>query len=315
MEPIALRYFREVAALGSVRHAAERLFVAQSAISRQIALLENELGISLFERHARGMSLTDAGRHLLDYANEQRSRFDELRGVIQEYENLKRGHVDITCVEGLMYGFLPDALRSFSAINPGITFGVATQGSHAVAEAVAEHRADLGIVFGNAPRTDLIELARMPQPLYAAVSAAHPLAARSHCSLGDISPWPVVLPERSFAIRQLLDTACADRKLNLVRAVEVNTLAFAQRLVKGSDTLVTFLPVDLLIDEVEAGELAALSIDEPSLKARYVTLVASRTGKLSQAARQVALWLEEKMGDKRAALPRVSPRRLRKASA
>ena len=315
MEPVALRYFREVAALGSVRHAAERLFVAQSAISRQVALLEEELGVALFERHARGMSLTDAGKRLLEYAHEQRGRFDELRSVIQEYDSLKRGHVDINCVEGLMYGFLPDALRSFSAASPGITFGVASVGSHMVAEAVAEHRADLGIVFGSAPRTDLVELARMAQPIYVTVSPQHPLAARRRCSLADIVSWPVVLPERSFAIRQLIETACAKRKLRLARAVEVNTLAFAQRLVKGSDLHVTFLPVDLLVAEVQSGELAALSIDEHSLQAGYVTLVASRTRKLSQAARHAAAWLEEKMQDKRSALPGSARSAARRANA
>jgi DNA-binding transcriptional LysR family regulator len=125
----------------------------------------------------------------------------------------------------------------------------------------------------------------------------------------------VVLPERSFAIRQLIETACAKRKLRLARALEVNTLAFAQRLVKGSDAHVTFLPVDLLVDEVRSGELAALSIDEHSLQAGHVTLVASRTRKLSQAARHAAAWLEEKMQDKRLARPGIGRREARRKSA
>ncbi|MDB5796616.1 MAG: LysR family transcriptional regulator [Paucimonas sp.] len=295
MEPIALRYFREVAAHGSVRHAAERMFVAQSAVSRQVAQLESELGVPLFERHARGMALTEAGQLLLAYSNDMRSRFDELRGVIQEYETLRRGHAEIACVEGLLTSFMPAALREFSLANPAISLGVASLGSQAVAEAVAEHRFDLGIVFGTCPRTDLVELARMPQPLFAAVSLRHPLASRTRCTLADLAPYPVVLPDRSFLIRQLIDRACASRKLTLSRMVESNTLAFAQELVSGSDAHVTFLPSDLLQPCIERGSLVGLAMDERSLQARHVTLVASRTRKLSQAARHLAACLAERM--------------------
>ena len=70
IESTTLRYFYEVAAFGSVRVAAEKLFVAQSAVSRQIALLEDELGVPVFERHARGMALTAAGELLLRYAQD-----------------------------------------------------------------------------------------------------------------------------------------------------------------------------------------------------------------------------------------------------
>lgn len=295
MEPIALRYFREVAAHGSVRHAAERMFVAQSAVSRQVALLESELGVPLFERHARGMSLTEAGQLLLSYSNDQRSRFDELRGVIQEYETLRRGHAEIACVEGLLTSFMPDALRAFAEINPAISLGVASVGSQAVAEGVAEHRYDLGIVFGSSPRTDLVELARMPQPLFAAVSPAHPLARLDRCTLADIEPYPVVLPDRSFVIRQLIDRVCIARKLSLARMVESNTLAFAQALVTGSNTHVTFLTIDLLTPSMKLGTLVGLTLDERLLQARHVTLVASRTRKLSLAARHLANWMAERM--------------------
>ncbi len=304
MEPLAMRYFREVAAHGSVRHAAERMFVAQSAVSRQITLLETELGVPLFERHARGMLLTEAGQLLLVYSNDMRTRFDELRGMIQEYETLRRGHAEIACVEGLITSFMPEAIRGFAQANPAISLGVISIGSQAVAEAVAEHRYDLGVLFGNTPRTDLVELARMPQPLYAVVAPAHPLAQRTRCTLADIAPYPVVLPDRSFVIRQLVDRVCVARKLSLLRTVETNALAFAQMLVTGSDTHVTFLPADLLNPSVEQGTLVGLSLDERALKSGHVTLVASRTRKLSLAANHLANYLSERMAAKRKTRPR-----------
>jgi DNA-binding transcriptional LysR family regulator len=295
MEPITLRYFREVAEHGSVRHAAEHLFVAQSAVSRQISLLEDELGVPLFERHARGMSLTDAGRLLLAYSQDLRGRFEELRGMIQEYETLQRGHVEIACVEGLLASFLPEAVCSFSDDFPGISFNVVALGSQAVAESVADHRCDLGIVFGGAPRSDLLELACMSQPLCLLVAPDHPLAGQNRCSLEEAAAFPLVLPDRSFGIRQLVDRVSARGKFALNAPFETNTLAFARRLVMNSKCRATFLPVDFASQEIEAGRLVALSLTDPVLSSTNVTLVASSTRKLSQSARHLAHFLSEKM--------------------
>lgn len=295
MEPLTLRYFREVAAHGSVRHAAEKLFVAPSAVSRQIALLEDDLGVPLFDRHGRGMSLTDAGRLLLAYSTDVRSRFEELRGMIQEYGSLRRGHVEIACVEGVLARFMPEALRIFADECPGISFGVVAMGSHAVAEAIAEYRCDLGIVFGSSPRTDLLELAQMSQPLCAIVPPGHPLARQSRCTLAEVAAYQVVLPDRSFGIRQLVDRVSANAKFTLKKAVETNTLAFAQRLVMQSQNRVTFLPGDMVLPEIEAGMLVAVPLSDSVLRKTRVTLVAGTTRKLSQAARHLARHLSEYM--------------------
>lgn len=300
MEPLALRYFREVAAQGSVRRAGEHLFVASSAVSRQMTLLETELGVPLFERHARGMTLTDAGRLLLQYTEDSRHRFGELRAVLQEYETLTRGHVAMACVEGLLISFMPDAVRDFTREFPAISLSVASLGSHAVAESVAEHRCELGVLFGASPRPDLAEIARMPQPLFAVVSAVHPLARRKRCTLGDIAGFPVVLPDLSFGIRQVVDRLCAARRVTLKRSIESNTLGFAQRLVTDSASHVTFLPIDSVSKDLESGVLIALPLDEQTLHARHVTLVASATRKLSRAGRHLSAWLADRMRTGRA---------------
>jgi DNA-binding transcriptional LysR family regulator len=295
MEPIALRYFREVATHGSVRHAAERLFLAQSAVSRQIAMLENELGVPLFERHARGMTLTEAGHLILAYSTDMRCRLEELRGHFQQYETLHRGHVEIVCVEGILVRFMPNALRIFADECPGISLNVAALGSHAVAEAIAEHRFDLGIVFGSSPRIDLLELATMNQPLCAVVSSGHPLAKLGRCNLAEVADFHVVLPDRSFGIRQLIDRVSANGKFKLNKMIETNTIAFAQRLVMQSKSHVTFLPGDMVLPEIEAGTLVAVPLIDSSLRGTRVTLVASTTRKLSKAASHMARHLTELM--------------------
>lgn len=296
IETASLRYFREVARHGSLRRAAERLFVAQSAISRQIGALEAELGVKLFERRARGMAPTAAGRLLLEFADDTRVRLDALRAQIHEYEALHRGHVDIACVEGLLAGLMPEFARSFLAEHEGLSLTVSALGSHAVAEAVAEHQVDFGIVFGDSPRRDLVDLAFMNQPLCAIVCPTHPLARRRQCRLADVAPHPVVLPNRSFGIRQLVDRVRATHRLELRTVVETNTLAFAWRLVLEADR-VTFLPLDSVRAEVADGRLVAVALDEPLLRATRVTLVASASRSLSAAAAAAVDWLKRMMAE------------------
>ena len=92
LQETALRYFQEVARCGSISQAASNLHVATSAISRQISGLEENLGMALFERHARGMNLTAAGELLLAHA--RRSAMDAERTL----------H-DIAALQGLFYLF------------------------------------------------------------------------------------------------------------------------------------------------------------------------------------------------------------------
>jgi DNA-binding transcriptional LysR family regulator len=148
------------------------------------------------------MTLTAAGRLLMHYANETRTRLDVLHNQIAEFDGLDRGHVDIACVEGLLSGLMPQFVRNYLGRHSRIGLSVVALGSMAVAEAVAENRVDLAIVFGQSPRSDLLELARMKQPLCVIVSAAHALARKRSCRLADAPQYRVVLPDRSFGIRQ-----------------------------------------------------------------------------------------------------------------
>ena len=307
IEPASLRYFREVAAQGSLRHAAERLYIAQSALSRQIRALEDDLGVPLFERRARGMVLTAAGRLLLDYTEDSRSRLEELRSRIQDFESLRRGEVDIACVEGLLNGFMPEFVEKVHREHDGLVLRVAAMGSQSVAEAVAEHRFDLGILFGQPPRGDLVEIARMRQPLCVIVAPGHPLASRRSCRMPDVAPFGVVMPDRSFGIRQLIDRVRAVDRLELRIVVETNTLAFAWRMVQCAG-YVTFLPLDSVRSEVESGTLVAVPLEERLLRDTRVTLVASPARKLSAAAGWTRERLKESMAAS-ASRPAARPRR------
>jgi DNA-binding transcriptional LysR family regulator len=286
IESAAIRYFREVTECGSIKQAAAALRIAPSAISRQVQAIEEELSVKLFERGARGMVLTDAGRLLYRYALENRHQLDSIRVKVQEFDTMRRGQVKFATVEGMLANFLSNFVIDLSADYPGISISITVVGSRAVAEMVGRKEVDLGLVFGRAPRRDLIELARMRQSLCLIVSPKHLLAHRESCSVKELAGLRVVVPDPSFGIRQEIDRACANAKVRLEICNETNSLAFAQTLAARTD-LATFLPRDTAMPSIEAGLLVAIPLRDKRLEATQVTLVQLAAHNMSPSCRLV----------------------------
>jgi DNA-binding transcriptional LysR family regulator len=102
-----------VAKLGSIRKAADRLHVAPSAVSRQIAQLELELAAVLFERSKVGVQLTAAGEVLARHSHRIFRDLDRARSGIDDLRGLQRGEVSVWVIEGFVSGLLPDLLGNF----------------------------------------------------------------------------------------------------------------------------------------------------------------------------------------------------------
>jgi DNA-binding transcriptional LysR family regulator len=297
IESTALRYFREVTERGSIKRAADSLRIAPSAISRQIQGLEDELSAKLFERGARGMSLTDAGNLLHRYAVENQTQLERIRTQVEEFRTVQRGHVRIATVEGLLASFISDFIAFLANDYPGISTSVTTVGSRDVADMISRHEVDLGFVFGRAPRRDLIELARMRQSLCLMVAPFHPMAHRDHCTVKDLDGLRVVLPDPSFGIRQELDRVCAQANIRLDLRAETNSLAFARAVVAQAG-FGTFLPREAAMPELMAGTLVAIPLRDKRLEATQVTLVQLASRNASPSAARIAELLVASMQDR-----------------
>ena len=297
IESTAIRYFREVTARGSIKQAAESLRIAPSAISRQIQGLEDTLSAKLFERGARGMSLTDAGHLLYRYAVENQTQLERIRTQVEEFGSVQRGHVKIATVEGLLASFLSDFIAFLAREYPGITTSVTAVGSRDVADMISRHEVDLGLVFGRAPRRDLIELARMRQSLYLMVAPQHAMARLGHSTVKDLDGLRVVLPDPSFGIRQELDRVCAQANVRLELCTETNSLAFARAIVAQTG-FGTFLPREAAMPELIAGTLVAVPLRDKRLEATQVTLVQLASRSPSPSTARIAQLLAASMKDR-----------------
>lgn len=200
-------YFFEAVRLGSVRAAADFLNVAPSAVSRQIAQLENELGAPLLERHRRGVKPTEGGDRVLGYYRQRLTHQELLLDSLQALRGLQSGSVVLAVGEGFIDG-LAGPLSHFSTLYPKVEIQVNVCGSNEVIRQVVEDEAHLGLVFNPAADPKIRSHASQPQPVCVIVNPQHPLAQNnSPVPLAGLDAYRLALPGVSFGIRQILTLA------------------------------------------------------------------------------------------------------------
>lgn len=184
-----LRYFVEIAETGSFSAAAERLYIAQSALSRQIKELELHLGSALFERTARQPRLTAAGLAFLDRARRLLADLDKAERLAREVGQGLRGNLRLNHSSTVpLTGQLLQRLGSYLENNPGVSLEIAQQSSEAQLEDIAEGRLEIGLLRLPVLRQhEGVELhALFDEPLLLAVAASHPLATAGSVRLGQL---------------------------------------------------------------------------------------------------------------------------------
>lgn len=175
----SLQLFVAVCELGSIGRAAEREFIAASAVSKRLSDLEATLETPLLYRHTRGVKLTPAGESLLHHARSVLFSLEKMQAELSEYADGVRGHVRIHANISAIVQFLPEDLGSFSQEHPQVKIDLEEHLSTEVIRAVLEGTADLGIC--NAAAVNGHELQTLPyrqDELVLVVPRGHALARR-----------------------------------------------------------------------------------------------------------------------------------------
>ena len=235
-----LRVFRhidEVARCGSIRKAAEALFLTPSALDRRIQDLEAELGTALFERHARGMRLTSAGEIFLHHARAQRADFERVRSEIEQLKGLQRGTVSIVASQAMAHTLLPAVINRFSQQHPGVVFSVTVADHAVVIKALREFQADLGLVYNMPVAADITPLVQIDQALCAVMAHDHPLAGQATVKMSECLQYPTAMPDSSLGGRLLLDRFFARSSLKPRVVLESNSFEMLRNYVRHGDAI------------------------------------------------------------------------------
>ncbi len=266
---IALRYFLEVARTGSLAASSASLHVAVSAISRQIAKLEDEVGAPLFERMPRGMVLTDSGQLLAEHARRALLDADAVLSEISEAHALGRGIVRVGCTEGFTRHFLPSVFARFHAGHPRARFVLRSGTPAQVEQWVALGELDVGLGFSTTTSVAVHVEFSMSAPVCAMLRPSHPLAKKRSLAFDDLFDYPVAVLERGTTVRQLIDWCCSLRGRHLEPLFTSNNSSAMHQFAAMTGAITLGSAIALQGAE-GAPSLMAKRIDEPLLSERYL---------------------------------------------
>ncbi|TDK51354.1 LysR family transcriptional regulator [Antarcticimicrobium luteum] len=269
MEMRQLHYFVALADEASVSRAAVKLSVAQPAISRQLRLLEEELGVTLFHRTGRGMKLTSAGRFFDDRVRKILGDLGDLEHDVRALKGVVEGKVTLGVPPTESHILLPPLLERLRHEHPGVDLRTVEAFSGDVSELLTTGHIDVAL-FYKAPRTRhyvadelLHESLFLLQPAGAAAPEKSPL------EIADLTVYPMVLPSRRHGLRALLEQVGNEMGRKLTVEHEVDSLMTIVRMVEAG-SVSTILPYNAVQREVAEGRLQATQIDPLQLRRTLV---------------------------------------------
>lgn len=306
----ATRYFMEVVRTGSITEAAAQAHVAPSAVSRQVAKLEDSLGCPLFERRARGMALTEAGERLAAWVHRAQRETELVADEVRGAAGRGRGRVHVACTEGFAAGFLPQVMASFRAAHPQASVHLRVGAPGEVSRWLLRGECEVGLKFAVAPEKGLKLAHGRRSPVVAVVGRPHPLARHKRVTLAELVRHPLALPDAGTTVRQALDAGCAQQSLHYEVVYTGNFAALLALAIRGeAPTLASELAV---AHAVRAGDLVALPVDQAAFGARQAQLLLPEDGGgsplLRDFVRHAAAALDEAVARRpsRSRAPRVN---------
>lgn len=253
-----LRFFLEIADSEGFTRAAEKLHIAQSALSISIRKLEDELGVVLFNRRERKVSLTAEGEVLALHAREILQGVAKARQDIEDLRGLLKGEVKVGLTPMLSSFFFPRIISSFKQSHPGLQISVDGDSAWNIQRKVDSGDLDMGIIVGAVPEElDHHHLVRAE--VVACVHRSHPWAGAKKLPLRQLLGEPLVLFKEGYHLREMIDDLARREGIVPVVMAESNMFSLLRNLVKEELGLAFLLKMAISGDK----RVAVISCDPP----------------------------------------------------
>jgi DNA-binding transcriptional LysR family regulator len=253
---IAFEYFYTTASLGSMSLASEKIGVAVSSISRQIAQLETSLQAKLIDRSRRTIGLTQAGTIVFEYCQGQLAGREALVNRIQDLRQLRIGAIDLAVGEVFLGRAFTRMIQEFQRAHPGMSISVTSGPTAEIIRMILNDEAHIGLIFQEPNEPKIRVRASHTQSLMAICAPDHPLAQLSEVTLEQLRAFPLCLPAKHYRIRQMLAAMEARKQVWLDAKVTTNSLHLLSETAK-SGGFVSVLPMVAVATELEEGTLVA----------------------------------------------------------
>ncbi len=261
MELSQLRAFYEIARSGSFSKGAERLHITQPALSRQIESLEKSVGISLFNRHSRGVYLSEAGRRLFEYVEQMLRLADEADRTLQELQGLHTGKLSIGACTTMGSYLLPTPLATFLKLHPNIEAFLELGSSDEIAARAANRDFDLAFIAGIAEPPGLCIEPILEDRILFLVYPDHPLAKTDAFQPELLADEVFILRELGSATRKALESILESVHIKPGRVVTLGDTEAVKRAVMAGMGI-TFLSRFTVGLELQTGLLCAPGFPE-----------------------------------------------------
>ncbi len=250
-----LKMFTAVAEDKSFTAAAERLHVSQSAVSRQLKLLEEELGTLLFHRGKRGASLTDSGRILLAAAHRIAREIQDVASQISETHALQRGVLRIGGGMTVCLFILPKLLRKFRAQYKDVDLHVTTGSTEAILRLLRSRDIEIALLTLPLVEPDLEVRQVLKEEMVVLTAPRHPLTRKRSVDVRAMARHPLILFEKGSNTRKVVDEFFVAEGIPVNVIMETENVDIIKSMV-AAGLGVTIVPFGAIAHDVRAGRFA-----------------------------------------------------------
>ena len=259
-----LEIVKTVAETGSFTAAARQLHVSQSAVSRQILLLEEELKEPLFLRLGRKVKLTAAGDALLDLSRRVLADVRDTTTAIVENHKTLRGTVHLAGGMTVCLHVFPSLLKEYRRRHPDVDIKLTTGGTTYLLERLRAGLVDVALLTLPADGADLVQKPVMREELLLVTHPAHPVARQRRIKPSELEDQPLVLFERGSSTRRVIDDMLIRAQVRPRIVMETENVEILKALVTIGMGM-TVIPYQAVAREVRAGQLKCARLDGVSI--------------------------------------------------
>ncbi len=292
---LGLEAFLSIAERGSFQRAAAHLHLSQTAISHRMRKLEEDLGLKLFARTTREVTLTRAGIDFLPKAHQAIAELEQSFDDLKQQGAKRRERLDIACLPVFAVSSLPPVLSKFHKAQPGVQVRIHETPSAAIAELVEAGDVEFGLSVLPTNRWDLDVEAIFGSPVVLVCPSRHVLAKKRSLGWSELRNLPLIRVGPKTAIRPMIDDALGAARLALNWQYEVQHVETAVNLVEAGLAYALVPAVDVTLHRGRG--LAVVALRAPRLICSY-GLLTRRGTPLSPPAAALRGFLIEEMKSK-----------------
>ncbi|MCH2672134.1 MAG: LysR family transcriptional regulator [Dehalococcoidia bacterium] len=275
MEFSQLEAFLEAASRGSFRRAADALYLSQPSVSARVQTLEDEVGVILFHRTARGVRLTDMGRTFLPFAMRSMETLRRGREVLESVRQTSAGILNMATARVIGTYVLPETLHKFHQLHPEANLHIKVGGSSDVLQMVVDEEVQVGLArFMHHPDVDALHL--YDEEAVLVVHPEHQFAKTRVAAMSQVAQEPLIVydpgdPGSSYF--QFINRVCRDAGVSAKIEMNLDSVEAAKNMVELG-LGVSFLPRSGVRRELDSGTLTSIALAEvpPVMLPTYVLL-------------------------------------------